>query len=398
MQIILSGNSPGELWGWVRPVASRLQGQDVSLFLFPCPYATGREKEVAKSFGISKIYTPKESLNFIFRGKKSQSMAFQNPIILHLGGDVMYAALLARRLRAKAYAYQWANKIWDRWMTGYFVSDEKQKELLIRRGIHRGKISVVGNLLLDGVMGDPPLTSVSSFFKVTFLPGSREAEVYHMLPFYLRIAELIEQKLPGTQFRLPISPFMTELQISKILQKRTRYYLDSSSGYLEKSGDKVNVRTENGTLIEVGFGNQYTLMKGADCIVTVPGTKCGEAGLMGVPMLVLLPTNRLDQIPYPGIADLVAKIPFLGPWLKRVLGARILPKIGFLAQPNILAGKAIVPEFVAKLDAESMAEAVVSLLRNPERRREMSNELRFIYSKVKPGTERLVNELLGANA
>ena len=56
--IVITSNSPGELYSLVRPVIRSLHrnipGVRIILVITPCQYASGREIEVARSF--SEIY------------------------------------------------------------------------------------------------------------------------------------------------------------------------------------------------------------------------------------------------------------------------------------------------------------------------------------------------------
>lgn len=310
----------------------------------------------------------------------------------------MYASLLARRLKARAYAYQWGQKLWDGPLAGYFVSDVKQKEILIRRGIAPGKIKVVGDLVLDGIQLDalePQRVKSPSRteFLVTFFPGSRKVEMTHMLPFYLRVAELTQERIPNARFALALSPFVSLKELAWVLEPK-KLVLESSFGHLLQTQDEATIQTNRGALLSVKQGSQYQLMKQSDCIVTIPGTKSGEAGILEKPMIVVLPTNKLDVIPYPGIFDLFGKIPVAGPALKRALGKRILSRLGFLAQPNILAGEEIVPEVVARLTPEGIRDSLVDLLLDEPRRAAISRKLRELYRGREPGAENIIHALL----
>lgn len=58
--ITLLTNGPGELWGWVRPFAAELlrRGWEVSLRILPCQFASGEERRIALSLGISDVSGP----------------------------------------------------------------------------------------------------------------------------------------------------------------------------------------------------------------------------------------------------------------------------------------------------------------------------------------------------
>ena len=60
MRITILTNGPGELWGWVRPVATELRkrGHSVSLWILPCQFASGHERRAASLLGVDKLEGP----------------------------------------------------------------------------------------------------------------------------------------------------------------------------------------------------------------------------------------------------------------------------------------------------------------------------------------------------
>ena len=58
--VLLLANGPGELWGWVRPVAAELKrrSRKVSLLLLPCQFASGEERRVAESLAPDELRGP----------------------------------------------------------------------------------------------------------------------------------------------------------------------------------------------------------------------------------------------------------------------------------------------------------------------------------------------------
>lgn len=404
MQIVLSANSPGEIWGWVRPlvfaVRKRLPHCPLTLFLFPCAYATGKEVQVAKTLlGFSRVYSPSESLRYIVFGKNPPFTDRERPVLVHCGGDLMYASFLARRLRARAFAYQWGEKLWDRPISAYLVSHEMQKEILARRGISEDKIRVVGDLVVDAVRletGNGVVEAGARKLQVAILPGSRPVEIFHMLPFFLRVAERVAEQLPEVRFVLPLSPFVEESEVAEAIDSRHPRVLESSPGLLVENERGKFIRTSRGLDIAISHGNQVAWMRESDCVLTIPGTKSGEAGLLGVPMIVVLPTNRLEVIPYPGIPYLLERIPLVGRRLKRMALSFGLKRLRHVAQPNLLAGRTVVPEIVGNLTPSRVAGELVSLLSDAGRREAIRLELQEIYRGKQGGAHAIVDILEAA--
>jgi lipid A disaccharide synthetase len=408
MKIAISANSPGELWGWVRPFVFALRKKspqiDLSLFLFPCQYATGNEAKIAREMlDISNVFSPAQSLRFLFAQRLPFSFSKGETILVHLGGDLFLAYLLGKRLNAKTYAYQWGERWWDKGIEGYFVSSEKQKELLVKRKIPAQKIFVCGDLVVDAIemslknedfAFDAFSRQNSHAYRVGLFPGSRIPELKHLLPFYLRIAELAQEACSKKiEFHLAISPFVEDSLLEALIRPHLKHVLESSSGEIFENDGKKWIRTENGLEIGLSRGNQYGLMKTSDCLLTIPGTKCAEAGYLGVPMLVVLPTNRMEEIPYPGIPYLLEKVPLAGKYLKRWLMQLLFLRFGFLAHPNVLAEEEVVPELAQKLTAKLVADALLSFLQDEKRREKIRLKLKEIYKVQKPGAEKMIAKI-----
>ena len=140
---------------------------------------------------------------------------------------------------------------------------------------------------------------------------------------------------------------------------------------------------------------QYDFLSRADLAVAIPGTKTGEAGCLGIPLLTILPLNRIDEVPFFGLIGLLDLIPFVGKSLKGALLLKfIVPRYGFMAQPNILAGREIVPEMLRFMTPEDVAGKALELLQDETRRRRLSQELLELYSPHRGAAERLVERML----
>src|SRR5713101_3937675 len=109
VDLLLVGNGPGELTGWIHPVASvarQLAPTDLrlTLVLSPTQFAGGREIDVVKSWGLfDRILTPGEGTRLAL-GARNLDVDRQVAVI-HLGGDLWFSARVARRLRAPAGAF-----------------------------------------------------------------------------------------------------------------------------------------------------------------------------------------------------------------------------------------------------------------------------------------------------
>lgn len=396
MDIILTANSPGEILGWVPPIVKVLKDENknirIFLFLLPCPYATGKEFQIAANIkGIYKIFKPHEYLLYLFFGMLPDKIKLSKQgAILHLGGDILHSALLSRRLQFPAFAYLWGNKQWDKDFYRYFVPDKRQKDILIERGVSCEKIVISGNLLADtialsetdGFTSNKSLQLEGSLAetRITFLPGSRPHEIRFIAPFFLMVAEIIKKEIPNAGFYLPLSPFVEIKQLKEAISKKPWKNFDGTTGNIKTIGLESFIITKNNITVKVLRGCQYKIMQESDLILSIPGTKCGEAGYLNRPMIVILPFNKPEELPCVGVAGWLKWFPVIGPLIKRLV---ILNKLknwnAFVAQPNIIARKEIVPEIKGVITAEEVAFATITLLKDPQKLKNISMELNALY-------------------
>lgn len=385
MNIIITANSPGELYGWARPLARRLKetGNNIILVLLPCVFSSGQEKRVASEMSfIDGVVTGKEYLYFMFLYKKLKVFEkFPPHIIVHLGGDLFHSALMARRFNIKAIAYKWANKMWDSYFIKYLVPQKKFKEIMLQHAIEEEKIEVTGEFVADAVLDElkdekEHKDMVPGHPVICFMPGSRSHELKCLVKFFMKTAELISVEIPSASFILSLSPFISMDIFLKILSSPV------ARGF---TGSDVKFHTE-GNYLETSSGVRVFLYQGgtgaiarSDFVITIPGTKSSEAAVLGKPMIVITPMNRPDLIPYCGFIGLLDLIPF-GSYLKGILILQLVKTFGFTALPNILAGREIVPEMTEVITPEKVTAKILQLLKDSEKLKIMSEELKRLYS------------------
>lgn len=172
---------------------------------------------------------------------------------------------------------------------------------------------------------------------VGLLPGSRESEVQRLLPVLLDAARLIKQAMPNTQFLLPVA---SSLETSAILTQT-----------LPSDVHRIQRQT-------------YDAISAADLIITASGTVTVETALLETPMII---TYIVSPLTY---------------WL----GKRFI-HVPFIGMVNLIAGKQIAPELIQ--DAATpprIADEAVRLLRDPDRRSAIQDELKTVRRKLgEPG-------------
>lgn len=377
----ITANSPGEIAGWLRPVAARLKERrpdlSIKVVLLPCTFASGHEEEVARQVpAVDDVYR----LGSLPKDDRPEGL-------LHLGGDLMYAAYLARQYKMPAWAYQWAQKQWDRNFQGYLVKTDRDRDRLLKQGIGGSRIRVVGDLVVDAVwddLGDAPLADRSLPQKLLFMPGSREREAQFLLPFYLRVAGMVAERWPDMTFHAMLSPFLAPLQGR--LEPRPR--LGGVAGTVERD----RLLGENGTTIELER-HSMAHVGDADMVVSIPGTKTAEASVLGRPLVVVLPLNLPEEIPSIGLVGLLDWVPGFGRFVKGFFLPKMVSRMGYVAQPNILAGREMVPEIKGVITPEAVGERVLGLLAEKQTMSTMAVDLRTLYEPFRGASVRLVDVL-----
>jgi len=407
--IVIVVNSPGELSAYVKPTVKKLKelapkGR-ITLIFTPCPYATGREMEVAATFpGISQMINSKEFTRWMIRKKLPRKIKFREKgVVLFLGGDLLYAGLIARRLKFKALAYTASHAKWQRFYEAFLVPDKHTYKKFLKSGIKKEKLKIVGELMIDAVPHSR-LSRTECAKKiglnikqatVAFLPGSRLFQTNYLVPFFLKVASLIKKENPDTQFLFSLSPYMTSQLLKKSFNKSNRVIKDGRglTGKIQRKGRKYYLFAEDGTTVFVSSNSNYQAIAASDITVTIPGTNTAEIAALGVPMVVVFPLDQPEVIPLEGILEPVSKIPHLGKAIKKALARIVDRRVKFFALPNIKAGRKIVPEIRGRVKPEKVAEKTLSILKHKQKLKAVSQNLKKVMGK-RGASEKIVREML----
>lgn len=223
-----------------------------------------------------------------------------------------------------------------------------------------GKVVFVGHPLLEvlesrqtradfcagaGLDSDRPI--------IGMLPGSRTMEVERMLPAMVGTLRTVQRDLPGVQGVIGLAPTVSRSGLAACL---------TGKAGLEECARSVPV-VENST---------YEVMNHADLLLVTSGTATLESACFGTPLLVLYRLSRLSW------------------WIARRLVN--VPDIGLV---NVVAGRRIAPEFLQdEVDPNVLSPVVLDLLRESEKRRAMTRELREVRDRLgTPGASSRVAEL-----
>lgn len=151
---------------------------------------------------------------------------------------------------------------------------------------------------------------------IGLLPGSRTAEVRRHLPVLLGAAARIRARIPTARFAVPVATTIEPEEVSRLV-------------------------AAGGVPAEVLGGQAHRVMAGADLVLVASGTATLETACYGTPMIVIY---RLSRLSY-------------------ALARLLVRGVSHVSLPNIIAGRAIVPELLqGRATAVGVGRAALALL------------------------------------
>ena len=130
----------------------------------------------------------------------------------------------------------------------------------------------------------------------------------------------------------------------------------------------------------------YDELQHCSLAITTVGANTAELGALGLPMIVILPTQQIDAMrAWDGLPGLLANLPGVGKLVATVINLWFLRKKRLLAWPNIWAKEEIVPELVGRLDPKDIAAKVMAYMENPQQLEAMRHKLRSVRGESGAG-------------
>jgi hypothetical protein len=215
------------------------------------------------------------------------------------------------------------------------------------------------------------------------------------VPFLLETADRLAALRPGCRFLLPVAPTTSPAELlayGSAVNPLQRHY-GSGEPRLD-DGVPPRLLTPAGTAIELVVAHPaHGPLSQCDLALTTVGANTAELGALGVPMIVLVPTQHLQVMQaWDGALGLVARLPLLRWLLGLALTAWRMRHRGFLAWPNIAAGRAVVPERVGVITPAQIAAEAADWLAQPERLAGMRDDLRSLRGQ--PGAVSALADLV----
>ncbi len=262
------------------------------------------------------------------------------------GFNLRFAAQMKRR--GIKVVYYISPQLWA-WHAGRAKQIERDVDLLLTifpfekawYAAHAPKLRVefVGHPMAERFPGS---TQTRQDELVLLLPGSREREVAKIFPVMARVVE-----------SMPADVKFVAVAVNEQSAAMMRH-----------------------PRVTVEVGNAHEWMQRAALAITASGTATMECAFFCCPMLIVYKVN----------------------WLTYLIG-RMVVKVDWLGMPNVIAGRAIVPEFIQH-DARParIAAAARELLEDPVKRGAMQRELAAVVTSLGgPGaSERAARLILAA--
>ena len=390
--IVLVCNGPGELTTWVRPLARRLQAEmplrpdrlgaptGLQLVLVPCPNATGSEHRVAAAMGLFERIIPAARFWWLLLRPRRYGPWPRRGVVVFLGGDQFWTVLLSARLGYRHITYaEWVAR-WPRWNDSIAAMGPAAADRLGGRWRHR--CQVVGDLMADlseSARDEQPLPPGDW---LALMPGSKRAKLQVGMPFLLETADRLAAIRPTCRFLLPVAPTTSVQELLAYAGSENPIASAYSAGepQLQQSEQGLAFITTSGTrILLIEQQPAHGVLSQCRMALTTVGANTAELGALAVPMIVLVPTQHLHVMQaWDGGIGLLARLPILRWLLGMALTAWRMRHHGFLAWPNISAGRLVVPERVGAITPEQIAEEAADWLNQPARLEGMRDDLRSL--------------------
>ena len=380
MRIAITANGPGEFAGWVRPLVAELRARDPAVELHviavPDDFASGREaRYIEEQFPGVRGYPPSDYLRLAL-GRGVEGLPAGADRVQYLGGDLSHAARVHARLGGVATSYKFSRKRYAATFSRVFAVDEANREQLRGWGTPDDRIRVVGNLAIDGALGeasgaygDPPSDAARD--GIVIFPGSRKHEVANLFPMFVRVALNLRRMLPGVAIAFAGSPFVSDEAIAAALTRGGEHPL-SYGAPAELTGGEI-----------VAGGERFPLVRAAM-----------RAAALARLAIACTPFNAPELIVIGGPLQYVGKLPVIGAPIKRAAVLAVAKRFEHFAQPNIDAGKELDVEIAGTLLPSQVAHVAAERWRDTGWCTATGEELRALYRHHAGAAERMAAFLL----
>ncbi|MGD1068126.1 MAG: hypothetical protein ABR975_15060 [Vulcanimicrobiaceae bacterium] len=398
MRIAITANGPGEFAGWVRPLAAALRARapetEIHVIGVPDDYATGQEAAYVEAlFPGVRAYPPSAYVRLAL-GRGVEGLPPRVDRVQYLGGDLAHAVRVHARLGGVATSYKFSRRGYARTFARVFAVDEANRTQLLGWGTPEERITIVGNLAIDGALGeasgafgDPPSDAARD--GIMLFPGSRKLEIANVFPLFIRVALNLRRMLPDVPIAFAGSPFVSDDGLRAALARGGPHPLSYG----------ISAELVDGAI--VADGRRFPLVRAAmraaaqaRLAVSIPGTKVIELAALGIPAVVCTPFNAPELAVIGGPLQYVGKLPLIGTPIKRAAALAVAKRFTHFAQPNIDAGRELDREIIGTLLPSQVAHVAVERWQDRAWCTQIGAELRALYAGQAGAAERMAQALL----
>ena len=413
VDILILSNGPGELATWVRPAVQALREQlgnagtqaRISVVLSPCPHATGKEAQIARSYPeVDRVQASEHFFPFLLSGKTAENWDwYKTGVVLFLGGDQFFTVVIGKRLKYRTVIYAEWDARWYRWIDKFAAMKPEVFAKIPQK--YSNKFTVVGDLIAEVARSQeepgnayPESESRTQIELIGLLPGSKAAKLALGVPLCLSIAQSIHRLRPQTRFVIPVAPTLDVQTLAGFAdpeQNPCLHLFENGSAELHFT-ERPFLQTANKLQVELWTETPaYDLLSECSLCLTTVGANTAELGSLAVPMIVLIPTQQLDAMKaWDGLPGLLANLPLVGSVFATAINWLIwqLGKGKLYAWPNIWAQEEIVPELIGKLEPDAVAQLAIDYLSHPDKLAQMGDRLRAVRGES--GAAKKIAELV----
>lgn len=400
MKLAITCNGPGETAGWLRPLLRELYAiepnAEVHVFYVPDDYATGSEPAyVRELFPQAHVYDVKAYVSAAL-GRRIAGLPDGVDVVLYLGGDLMHAARLHRKLGGNLMTYRFTRRKYARVTERAFAIDAKNAAELVAAGIASERVRVAGNLAIDGALVEAaaPLEPGAPVDGMLFMPGSRDYEVENMVPFFFTAALAIRREDPNVPIAFGISPFTQLGEVRAAIEGGGRPQMFSKRGKLVETSVGTELVSLDGSQRFPVLHNALSAAKRARLAITIPGTKTIELAAIGTPVVACTPLNIPEAVTINGPLTYLNRIPLVGVPLKRAIVTAYSRRFPFHTQPNMDSGREVVRELHGTLTPGRVARVALGCFGDAAWLAESAQALRSLYTEHVGAAGRIARGLL----
>ena len=235
------------------------------------------------------------------------------------------------------------------------------------------------------------------------MPGSKQDKLSVGLPFCLGTAEAIQALRPQTRFVIPVAPLLSIQQLARFAdasQNPDIQLFEGATTATLEAADAPLPRLHTAGGVDVMLWQPtpaYDVLSQFRLCITTIGANTAELGSLGIPMMVLIPTQKMDVMKaWDGIPGLLANLPLVGNTFAKAINTLVLRQIykegRLFAWPNLWAKREIVPELIGRLHPTQVAQQAVDYLEYPEQLEAIRRDLRSVRGE--PGASNKLADMV----